>query len=111
MPSFLMTGNSFFPPQTIPPIQYTPSSGNVVVIPSGATRAYITPSATLAALTIKLPPGPTPGQEVSIVSTQTVTALTMQTAAGGAVAGSPTALVINTEVLMRYAGGAWIWIK
>ena len=111
MPSFLMTGNSFFPPQAIAPTQFTPSTGMTVVIPTGQTRAYITPAGTLATLTIKLPGSPTPGQEVSIVSSQTVTALTMQTASGGAVAGSPTALVINTEVIMRYTGSVWVWIK
>jgi len=111
MPSFLQTGNSFFPPQSMPPTVYQAISGTTIPLASGVTRVYLTPAGTLATLTIKLPPGPRPGQDVSILSTQVVTALTVQNSAGVAVAGAPTSLAINTEVLMRYTGTVWVWVK
>ena len=111
MPSFLFSNGTFFPPSSIPPTVYSPLTGTTVSVPGGTDRIYLTPAGTLATLTVKLPPNPRPGQEVSIVSTQTVTALTVQTASGGAVAGAPTALVINTEVVMMWTGTVWVWVK
>jgi hypothetical protein len=111
MPSFMYPSGSFFPPAAVPPTQFTPTSGMVVVAPAGSTRLYITPAATLAALTIRLPPSPMASSSVSIVCSQIVTALTMQDAKGVAVAGAPTSLAVNTEVLMTWTGTAWIWVK
>jgi hypothetical protein len=110
MPSFLYPNRTFYADASIAPAVSTPIAGATVTM--AAPSVYLTPAGTLATLTIRLPPNPLPGQNATIVSTAAVTALTMQTATGGAVAGAPTALVANTEVRMRYisstAGWAWI---
>ena len=110
MPSFLNANHSFFTDAQVAPAVSSPVAGATVTM-SGSS-IYLTPAGTLATLTIRLPPNPLPGQNATIVSTAAVTALTMQTAAGGAVAGAPTALVANTEVRMRYisATTGWAWI-
>ena len=108
MPSFLFNNGSFFSDGSVAPTQLSPTAGNTVSM--SVPSLYLTPAGTLATLTIRLPANPKAGQTASIVSTAAVTALTMQTATGGAVAGSPTALVANTRVTMQYIGGAWIWI-
>jgi hypothetical protein len=111
MPSFATQGNSFFPVAVVAPVVNTPVAGATVAMTGNSL--YLTPAGTLATLTIKLPPSPIAGQTVAIVSTAAVTTLTMQTAAGGAVAGAPTALVANTEVRMRWVNATvgWAWIK
>jgi hypothetical protein len=109
MPSFLFNNGSFFPDSNLAPQTASPVTTNTVVM-SGPSL-FLTPAGTLAALTIRLPQGPSVGDTASIVSTAAVTALTMQTAAGGAVAGAPTALVANTKVTMQYVGTAWVWMK
>lgn len=106
MPSFLFGNGSFFP--THGPSIRTPTTGTTVAMPKGTTSMYLTPAGTLAALTVLLPPSPLPGMVVSLASSATITALTVQTAAGGAVAGAPTTLAINAHVYFQYINGAWI---
>jgi hypothetical protein len=62
----------------------------------------------LATLTILLPPSPMNGVVVSIASSQTITALTVQTALGGTVANSPTTLAPRTNIYFQYLLGAWV---
>jgi len=109
MPSFLFNNGTFFPDSGIAPQAATPVAGATVSM-SGPSL-FLTPAATLATLTVRLPAGPSAGDQASITSTQAVTALTMQTSSGGAVAGAPTALVANTRVTMQYVGTAWVWMK
>jgi hypothetical protein len=45
---------------------------------------------------------------VAIVPGATITSLTLQTDAGGAIAGAPTAGVANTVINMLYNGTAWV---
>jgi hypothetical protein len=109
MPSFLFNNGSFFPDSNLAPQTGAPVAGATVSM-SGPSL-FLTPAGTLATLTVRLPPSPSAGEQASIVSTAAVTALTLQTATGGAVAGAPTALVANTKVTMQYVGTAWVWVK
>ena len=106
MPSFLFPNGSFYP--NAGPMLRTPTTGQTVAMPKGTTSLYLTPAGTLAALTVKLPPSPLPGVVVAVGTSQTITALTVQTAAAGAVAGSPTTLAINAHVYFQYMTNAWI---
>lgn len=110
MPSFLQQSGSFFPPGGIPPTVLAPTTGSTVTTSKGQNLLYLT-SGALAALTIRLPPSPTPGQLINIIPSAVVTTLTVQTATGGAVAGAPTTTVANTEISMRYLNNAWVWVK
>lgn len=108
MPSFLFPNGTFFPDGSLAPQLNTPLAGATVAM--AYPSLYLTPAGTLATLTVKLPARPFAGMTASILSTQAVTALTLQTASGGAVAGAPTALVANTNVAMRWTGTAWVWV-
>lgn len=106
MPSFLFPNGSFFP--NVEPTRSSPATGTTVSMPQRATELYLTPAATIAALTVKLPPNPLPGTLVSVMSSQTVTALTVQNAAGTAVAGAPTTLAPNDHIFFQYISGVWV---
>jgi hypothetical protein len=106
MPSFLHANGTFFPDAGVKRV--TPTTGTTVSVPKGSTEVYLTPAGPLAALTVKLPPSPLPGAVVSLASSQAITALTVQNAAGGAVAGAPTTLAANTNVYFQYFAPSWV---
>lgn len=110
MPSFLPQQTSFFPTAGVPPTVIAPTTGSTITMSKGQTTTFINTGA-LAALTIKMPPSPSPGQVVNIIPAAVVTTLTLQTAAGTAIAGAPTTTVANTEISMRYLNGVWVWVK
>ena len=108
MPTFALSGTSFFSANQ-PPVTYPVTAGGTQQLVAG--RNYLTAGATLATLTVKLPPSPANGASVEIIPQVAVTTLTMQTFAGGAVSGAPTAAVAGTRINMQYLGGAWVWVK
>lgn len=110
MPSFLQQTGSFYPPGGVAPTVLAPLTGTTITMSKGQTVVYLN-SGAIAALTIKLPPSPSAGQTVNLIPNAVVTTLTIQTAAGGAVAGAPTTTVANTEISLRYLNGAWVWVK
>jgi hypothetical protein len=110
MPSFLQQTGSFYPPGGVPPAVLAPLTGTTVTLSKGQSVIFINNPSTLAALTIKMPGSPTPGQTVNIIPNAAITALTLQTAAGTAIAGAPTAGVATTEISMRYLNGLWVWV-
>lgn len=85
-----------------------PTTGQTVT-PGADVREYlVNPAGTLAALTITLPASPTMfEEEIIIVSTQTLTALTVGAAGGNTVAGAPTTLAANGFFRMRLFGTVW----
>jgi hypothetical protein len=84
----------------------TPLTATTVAFTQGQTIMYINPAGTIAALTVLLPPNPIQGQRAQMSFGQIVTALTVQTAAGGAVAS--TAGAVGAEISYRYINGAWV---
>jgi hypothetical protein len=111
MPSFLQQTGTFFSPGGVAPSVLAPATGTTVTLSKGQTTVYLSNGATLAALTVKLPPNPIPGQVVNLIPTGAITTLTVQNSAGTAVAGAPTAGVANTEISMRYINGVWNWVR
>lgn len=103
MPSFLNADGTFLPTQS-----YTiaPATGATVRANSG--RTFVQQAGTLAALTILMPSNPKVNQVVEIIPGATITALTLQTASGGAIAGAPTAGVANTRIPLTWTGAAWV---
>lgn len=94
----------------------TPSSGDTVTaaITGVNETAYLTPSGTLATLTYALPSNTNSriGQNLTLVSTQTVTALTITLNSNTIVGTSPTALVANTPVVFRkVAASTWLRVS
>jgi hypothetical protein len=103
MPSFLNTNGTFLPTQIYNP---APATGTTIRLTAGET--YVKQTGTLAALTALMPSNPKTGMIVSIVPGATITTLTLQTDAAGAIAGAPTAGVANTAINMLYNGTAWV---
>jgi hypothetical protein len=111
MPSFLAQPNTFFPAAGIPPTVTAPTTGSTVTMSTGQHTLYLSNGSTLTALTVKLPPSPANGQLVTLIPTGAITTLTVQTAAGTAITGAPTAGVANTGINMRFINGVWNWVK
>lgn len=103
MPSFLDHNTQTFYQNSLHPIVAT--SATTVNLWDGMNM--IGGAATLASLTVLMPSAPVAGEVVTIYPTVAVTALTMKDAVGGAVAGSPTALVSGTAVRMIWANNVW----
>lgn len=76
-----------------------------------SSKLILNPAGTLATGTVLLPADPLNGQEQSIISTQTQTALTVTPAAGDSIIGAPTALVANTPVTLRYVESISAWVR
>ncbi len=96
--------NVVFPDNSV--IQYAaPTTGSTVVIPDTSESVWLvlTPLAMIAALTIKLPLATTciGNQEVLIVTTQTVTALTINLN-GGIGSGIPSTLLAGSALRLRF---------
>lgn len=71
----------------------------------------INPAGTLATGTVLLPATPLDGQQASIISTQTQTALTVTAATGDTVNNAPTALVALTPVKLGYRLSDKTWYR
>jgi hypothetical protein len=71
----------------------------------------IEPAGTLATGTVLLPASPLDGQQATIVSTQTQTALTITAATGDTVVNTATALVANTPVKFGYKLSSRKWYR
>ena len=80
-----------------------------VTISAGDTWLLLTPTGPFAAGTIVLPASPTDKAEVSINTTQAITALTVSAAA--TVTGAPTTLAQNAFFTMRYDAVTAAWYR
>ena len=102
MPTFLQQDGSFFPPQNV---TIAPATGSTVRLGSGHT--FVQQAGTLAALTVRMPSSPKPGQVISLTPGAAITALTVVTDSGAAISGAPTAGVANTRINMLWNGTVW----
>jgi hypothetical protein len=85
------------------------STGFTVTVAAGNTWLLLTPTATFANGAIVLPSGPDDQAEVSVNSTQVVTALAVSAVAS--VTGAPTALAANGFFTMRYDAVNISWYR
>ena len=91
---------------TGPPRVVVPVTTNTITLGTDDTVLWVNPAGTIAALTVKLPPGPAAGAVVSMSFAQIVTALTVQDSAAGTVESSAGAVGVANEY--RYVSGAWV---
>jgi hypothetical protein len=90
----------------------SPSTGSTVAMPSNQLYYYVNNSGTLAALTVKLPPNPQPGDRFEICAKSAITSLTLQDSGGNAITGAPSSAAAGTASTLRYLGGAVAaWVK
>lgn len=110
MPSFQFPDGSFYPPEANAAARLSvtaPATGSTITMTSGQSMLWINPPATIAALTVKLPPNPTQNQYVTLSFGHIVTALTVQDANGVAVTGGGPAGAIGVEQNYRFIGLVW----
>jgi hypothetical protein len=87
---------------------YTPATLGTVTMSAGQQRAIINPAATIAVLTVVLPPTPINNQIAGISFTQAVTALTIS-AGTNTVVASPTSAAIDTTFRFIYQLSSTSW--
>ena len=89
---------------SVVPQYVQPNSGDTVAVTN--SNVIIDPSASLAALTISLPPFPA-GTQVSITSTKAVQAVTFAFGDYALNFTAPTGLTANTPIRLIAAQGQW----
>ena len=89
----------------------TPLTGFAIVIPDGCSTLALNPAGVLATGTITMPANPIDGQLVSLCTSQTVTALTLNANAGQTIAGAVATLTAAAPASYRYFLGITKWLK
>lgn len=87
----------------------TPTTGGTVSMTEGQKLEILNPAGSLAALTVNLPSTPADGQETSIASTHTITALTIATTDSTTIVGAPSTIGPNQRAVFRYSTSGTKW--
>lgn len=89
----------------------SPLTGTTITTVAGTSKLVLTPAATIAALTVALPPavGNVDGATFTIGSSQVVTALTVTAGAGNTLISSPAAMTANGSVTFVYRASNSSW--
>lgn len=86
-----------------------PTTGNTVVLTTGAQRTIINPAGTLALLTVTLPATPVNGQLVGFSFTQIITGLTINAPGGATVVAPPTSAAVDSNFRFLYQASSTSW--
>ncbi|CAB4168941.1 hypothetical protein UFOVP581_22 [uncultured Caudovirales phage] len=95
---------------------YTPSTGANITVPSPISEQQwilLRPVATIAALTLTLPlnTGTPDGTEITVTSTQAITALTVSANGASTVSGAPATMAANAFFKLRFNTETNIWYR
>lgn len=111
MPSFLNQGGSFFlSDATATTSVNVPTTGQTYTMSAGQDEVYFNHSATIAALTVKLPGGAKPGDAAVLKFRSIVTTLTVQSAAAVTVATAPVTATAGQRMEFRYVDNTIGWV-
>lgn len=111
MPSFLAQGGSFFLSDATPAVTVNvPTTGQTYAMAAGQDEMYFNHSATIAALTVKLPPAPKPGDSAVLKFRSVVTTLTVQNAAAVTVTTAPVTATAGQRQEYRYIDNTIGWV-
>jgi hypothetical protein len=80
-------------------------------VPATFTELVLTPAATLAAGTITLPPNPGINQSFMVLTSQTITALTVNTSDGTTITAAPTTLSNTSAIKLRFLETSNTWLR
>lgn len=86
-----------------------PVTLGTVTMSANQQRQIINPAATLAVLTVTLPPTPTDGQIAGISFTQIISALTINAPGGATVVQAPTSAAVDTNFRFIYQASSTSW--
>lgn len=89
----------------------TPTTGFTIAAAAGVTQLVLNPAGTLATGTVTFPPNPGDNQPFSLMTSQTITALTANTSDGNSINGAPTTLSANTAVRWRFITSLSKWFR
>jgi hypothetical protein len=110
--SFANRDGSFLSELGTQPVRYVaPLTGATITMNGNHNFMYVDPAGTIATLTIKLPPSPTPGMTIDIGFSQIVTTLTINDSAGSAVTGAATAAAVGVNQIYRWIPDTNKWVK
>lgn len=85
----------------------TPTTGFSYTVTTPVT--LFTPAGTLATGTVTMPASPNDGMTVTLMTTQTITALTVSANSGQSIAGAATTLLANASVTYVYRSSNTTW--
>lgn len=89
----------------------TPITGFAISAAVGITQVILNPAGTLATGTVTLPANPADQQSFVLVTTQTITALTVNTSDGTTLNGAPTTQSANTAVRWLFVASINAWVR
>jgi hypothetical protein len=91
--------------------QYVPVTTDTIALPDDAEVVRIQPAGTIAALTVNPPANPRDGQELTLLFSQIVTALTMTGLNSQVINGALTAATAQGFATWKYEKGANDWYR
>lgn len=111
MPSFLTRPGTFFASDATATVTVNvPTTGQTYAMAAGQDEVYFNHSATIAALTVKMPPAPVPGDGVILKFRSVVTTLAVQNAAAVTVATAPVTATAGQRQEYRYVDNTVGWV-
>jgi hypothetical protein len=87
-----------------------PTAGQTITIPDNYGDYLVMPAGTLATLTINFPAAPIDGQEITIKTSQALTALTLS-GNGKTMFDGVTTMAVNAFVTYKYYAGSTLWYR
>ena len=95
-----------------PSVSYqVPLTGFSIAVAAGILTLNLEPAGALAAGTLVMPATPYDNQQLIVMSTQTITALTVSPAAGQSIKAAPTTIAANTSFKYRYKASNTTWYR
>jgi hypothetical protein len=89
----------------------TPTTAFSIAVSPGITQLRLTPAGTLATGTITFPPTPGDQQPFTAMTSQTVTALAVNTSDGTTINGAPTTLAANSSIKWIFEADLNTWFR
>lgn len=88
-----------------------PLTGFSITVGAGILTLNIEPAGTLAAGTVVMPAAPYDNQQLTVMSTQTITALTVSANAGQSIQAAPTTIAAHSSFKYRYKASNTTWYR
>jgi hypothetical protein len=88
-----------------------PATGFAIAAAKGVMQLVLNPAGTLATGTLTLPPNPGDNQPFTAMTSQTITALTVNTSDGTSIAAPPTTLSNTSAIKLRFQAAANTWFR
>lgn len=90
---------------------FVPATGGSIKLNDGTNILFLDPAGTLATFSITFPVGSVDGQTLTILSTQTITALTLAAGTGQTLRATTTTIAANTAVRYVFSLNNQAWYK